>query len=311
MNPKSIVSANSTTRPSCCADGSNRKQARAQIQEGRPGPQAKCGSTVARTTCWRRDICGAWRRGWKPYGPFPGANPAGNDRTSRREEVPVCHAWTDGATGNEKAVVCPDAALAQEGTVLGGEPRRGKPRNAGEDQTAISGTQAATMITAYIWRNSGPVIGRGVSPMQRALCVAHRRHRHPLREGNGAGPYQDSSVEAAAISSPVGAWQGGAGRWRSHTVRTALRRLPDRIPASLGTGLGKVRGPRRWKLLGCRRSTRSSSSRRWGADKFRIKIWDRQDGGVVYDNRLGASDDLDNADPQVLGGGSIVIHRAK
>jgi hypothetical protein len=45
-----------------------------------------------------------------------------------------------------------------------------------------------------------------------------------------------------------------------------------------------------------------------GADKFRIKIWDRSDGDrIVYDSQTGASD---SADPvTTLGGGSIVIHK--
>lgn len=50
-----------------------------------------------------------------------------------------------------------------------------------------------------------------------------------------------------------------------------------------------------------------------GADKFRIKIWrlseDDSPGTVVYDNVLGASDDLDAATPQLILGGSITIHR--
>jgi hypothetical protein len=41
-------------------------------------------------------------------------------------------------------------------------------------------------------------------------------------------------------------------------------------------------------------------------DRFRIKI--TQGGTVIYDNNPGASDDVDGADPQALGGGSIVIH---
>ena len=46
-----------------------------------------------------------------------------------------------------------------------------------------------------------------------------------------------------------------------------------------------------------------------GVDKFRIKIWDKATGEVIYDNQLGASDD---ADPVTeLGGGSIVVHKAK
>jgi PKD domain-containing protein len=44
-----------------------------------------------------------------------------------------------------------------------------------------------------------------------------------------------------------------------------------------------------------------------GVDKFRIKIWNIATSAVVYDNVLGASDDL-STDPQAIGGGSIVIH---
>ena len=45
-----------------------------------------------------------------------------------------------------------------------------------------------------------------------------------------------------------------------------------------------------------------------GVDKFRIKIWDRLTSTIVYDNVLAASDDIDAANPQALGGGSITIH---
>ena len=41
-------------------------------------------------------------------------------------------------------------------------------------------------------------------------------------------------------------------------------------------------------------------------DLFRIKIWDKDTGLVVYDNQMG---DEENADPvTAIGGGSIVIH---
>jgi hypothetical protein len=47
-----------------------------------------------------------------------------------------------------------------------------------------------------------------------------------------------------------------------------------------------------------------------GTDKFRIKIWNMNNNdAIVYDNRLGSSDDIDSANPQALGGGSIVIHK--
>ena len=44
-------------------------------------------------------------------------------------------------------------------------------------------------------------------------------------------------------------------------------------------------------------------------DKFRIKIWDKVSGEIVYDNQLDAPED---AEPTTaIGGGSIVIHKAK
>jgi hypothetical protein len=43
-----------------------------------------------------------------------------------------------------------------------------------------------------------------------------------------------------------------------------------------------------------------------GADKFRIKIWDKTTNAVIYDNQAGASDDADANSS--IGGGSIVIH---
>ena len=47
-----------------------------------------------------------------------------------------------------------------------------------------------------------------------------------------------------------------------------------------------------------------------GVDKFRIKIWNINNGGViVYDNVPSTSDDINNANPQAIGGGSIVIHK--
>jgi PKD repeat protein len=42
-------------------------------------------------------------------------------------------------------------------------------------------------------------------------------------------------------------------------------------------------------------------------DKFRIKIWDKATGTVVYDNQIGASEDSSAA--TAIGGGSIVIHK--
>ena len=44
-----------------------------------------------------------------------------------------------------------------------------------------------------------------------------------------------------------------------------------------------------------------------GQDKFRIKIWSKDNGGVIYDNQMGGGDG--DEPTTALGGGSIVIHK--
>jgi len=45
-----------------------------------------------------------------------------------------------------------------------------------------------------------------------------------------------------------------------------------------------------------------------GADKLRIKIWDKNNGNaIIYDNQLGASDS--STPTTTLGGGTIKIHK--
>jgi hypothetical protein len=48
-----------------------------------------------------------------------------------------------------------------------------------------------------------------------------------------------------------------------------------------------------------------------GADRIRVKIWERITGAVVYDNQTCGADD-DDAEPcTALSGGSIVVHASK
>jgi hypothetical protein len=46
-----------------------------------------------------------------------------------------------------------------------------------------------------------------------------------------------------------------------------------------------------------------------GTDRFRIKIWERATGKVIYDSQPGAPDDVTPATEP--GGGSIVLHIPK
>ena len=69
-----------------------------------------------------------------------------------------------------------------------------------------------------------------------------------------------------------------------------------------GTGTINGAGAYAFKLTGIDGQVTNGG----GIDKFRIRIWDRVTGVVIYDNRL--SEDETTGDPQEIGGGSIVIH---
>ena len=69
-------------------------------------------------------------------------------------------------------------------------------------------------------------------------------------------------------------------------------------------GSGKVNGSGDYGFLVTVVDGKSSGG---GVDKFRIKIWDKATGVVIYDNQLGAPDDADAT--LAIGGGSIVIHK--
>ena len=76
------------------------------------------------------------------------------------------------------------------------------------------------------------------------------------------------------------------------------------------TGSGTINGVGNYGFL--LTATDGQVSGGGGVDKFRIKIWDKNNNGaIVYDNMLGSSDDLSTALPQAIGGGSIVIQASK
>jgi VCBS repeat-containing protein len=74
-------------------------------------------------------------------------------------------------------------------------------------------------------------------------------------------------------------------------------------------GTGKVNGESGYGFLVT--ATDGQQNGGGGVDKFRIKIWRIAGGAIVYDNNPGASEDIDSANPQAIGGGSIVIHSGK
>jgi hypothetical protein len=73
-------------------------------------------------------------------------------------------------------------------------------------------------------------------------------------------------------------------------------------------GAGKINGTGNYGFMLTAIDAQVNGAGGGGADKFRIKIWDKNNGDViVYDNQMG---DDDSGNPTTtLGGGSIVIHK--
>ena len=80
-------------------------------------------------------------------------------------------------------------------------------------------------------------------------------------------------------------------------------------PTAQFTGSGTVNGSGNYGFIVT--ATDGQIVGGFGVDEFRIRIWDKATGIVVYDNVLGALDAIGAANPQEIGGGSIVIHKAK
>ena len=88
-------------------------------------------------------------------------------------------------------------------------------------------------------------------------------------------------------------------------LRGGLRLAPRPRDQGLSKGRGRINGGGDYGFLLTAIDGQLNGG--GGSDKFRIKVWDKDTGQVVYDNQLG---DDDYADPTtVIGGGSIVIRK--
>jgi hypothetical protein len=76
-------------------------------------------------------------------------------------------------------------------------------------------------------------------------------------------------------------------------------------PKAQYKGTGTLNGAGSYKFLLTARDGEAAGG--GGVDKFRIKIWNAD--GVIYDNVLGASDDIDSENPLAIEGGNIVVHK--
>jgi len=86
---------------------------------------------------------------------------------------------------------------------------------------------------------------------------------------------------------------------------TAYEWLVISGPNAQYKGSGTINGSGDFRFLLTATDGAASGGR--GVDRFRIKIWNKVSGTVIYDNVPGSGDEPSAADPQAIGGGDIVI----
>ncbi len=127
----------------------------------------------------------------------------------------------------------------------------------------------------------------------------------PTLSGRATFGFNSRYHRGQSVPSGQTQFQFQSGDFRFHS--TAYEWLVVAGSKAQYKGVGVVNGVGEYGFL----LTATDGAGKTGVDAFRIKVWDRASGVVVYDNRRGGSDDMDAADPQAIGGGSIVIQRAK
>ena len=130
---------------------------------------------------------------------------------------------------------------------------------------------------------------------------------YPTNTLTGKANFGFVSKYKNGASTPTGEteFQFKAGDLKFHSV--AYQWLVVSGPKAQYKGTGMVNGAAGYSFL--LTATDGQVTGGGGVDKFRIKIWNTATSVMVYDNVLGASDDIDAANPQAIGGGSIVIHK--
>jgi hypothetical protein len=150
--------------------------------------------------------------------------------------------------------------------------------------------------------SGGFVTGAGWIHSPAGACVFD-----PTLAGKATFGFNSKYLKGKTVPTGETQFQFQAGDFRFHS--TAYEWLVVSGARAQYKGAGQVNGTGDYGFLLTAADSQFSGG--GGADRFRIKIWDKASAGLVYDNRLGISDDVDSADPQAIAGGSIVIHKHK
>ena len=165
-----------------------------------------------------------------------------------------------------------------------------------------SGSGSDSVIIAVIDPDAGFVTGGGFIDSPAGAYPAG-----PALAGKANfGFVSKYKKDATAATPPNGQveFQFHAGSVNFHSEGTNWLVVTD--GKAMYRGIGRINGAGNYGFFIIAYDGKDSGS----ADRFRIKIWNMDAGdAVVYDNRMGVSEDIDTADPQAIANGSVVIHK--
>ena len=164
-----------------------------------------------------------------------------------------------------------------------------------------SGTDSASVAVVVVDPNGGFVTGGGTIDSPAGAFAAD-----PALAGKANFGFVSKYQKGATAATPPNGeveFQFHAGSVNFHSAGTNWLVVVDGKAMYRGTGTINGTGNYGFFIVGY-------DVQNPAPDKFRIKIWDLNAGNaVVYDNRMGAPEDIDTADPQPIAKGSIQVHK--
>ena len=165
------------------------------------------------------------------------------------------------------------------------------------------GTDSESVIVVVVDPDAGFVTGGGTIDSPAGAYAAN-----PALTGKANfGFVSKYQKDATALTPPNGQveFQFHAGKLNFHSAGTNWLVVTSDAKA-MYRGTGTINGTGNYAFFIIAYDGKGLGA----ADRIRIKIWDLDAGdAVVYDNVMGASEDIDAADPQAIANGSIAIHK--
>lgn len=213
--------------------------------------------------------------------------------------------WGDGAAS--AGVVSEPPAAGEPGSISAShsytQPGVYTVRLTVSDDSAVCGAVSASYGYVVVFDANGGFVTGGGS----IASPAGAYRPAPTLTGRAAFGFVAKYQKGASV--PVGQTQFefAVGEFRFHSLAYEWLVVAGSKAQFKGNGIVGGSGDYGFLLT----ATDGQVSGGGGDDRFRIKIWERASGAIVYDNVSSDSDDLSAANPQRLDGGNIVIHVPK